>query len=836
MRSRIKRGVVNILELTIYNVFNAKHRRYVKNLLSQKQKQRIKQFFKSGKKQSKFTEIEQVKYRLRNLGFTEPALADLERIYQQSQDPDVKKIAAWEMALWYANLQTEAGAKKCLEYLPRVSDEEKDDEKLRQIAILKAECLETIGRKDEAKHLILSTIENGVHPDLFLAAANTEESISERLTWINKVFDFHKLNKVHLESNDSDAYDRLNSRVKEKADSSKAKITVIIPVFNAEDVIETSLQSILTQTWTNLEVIVVDDCSSDRTVELIEKVREQDSRVKFIQAEKNGGAYVARNLALKAATGDFVTINDADDWSHPEKLEKQAIHLLGNPSIIGNTSQQARATENLKFYRRGKPGLYIFSNMSSFMFKREQVMAKIGYWDCVRFGGDSEYIKRIRTVFGENSIVELPTGPLSFQRQSESSLTGNSSFGFPGFFMGARREYLEAQKYYHAKADSLYYDFPLEKRPFPIPEPMTPGRIKGARHFDVIIVSDYRLNGGSTLSNIEEIKAQKKLGLKTGIIQLERYDFTPPNKPINSKVRDLIDGDKVQLIVYGEQVTCDLLIVRYPPILQEHQRYVPSVDAKHIRLIVNQTPMSNYGESGVLRFDIETANNRLKDYFGKEAIWYPIGPLVRSALTGRHKEQMNKIHLSDDNWANIINLEEWQRNRPLDDQGRVITIGRHSRDQDVKWPENKNELLSVYPDSSKYQVKILGGAKTPEKILGNLPSNWKVFEFGEISPKEFLEQLDVFVYYTHSNWIESFGRVILEAMAAGVPVILPNVYQELFGDAALYAEPVYVKETIEKLMEDNGLYHDQIQKGFAYVREHFSYHTHEVRIKELLSK
>lgn len=836
MRSRIKRGVVNILESTIYNVFNAKHRRYVKNLLSQKQKQRVKQFFKSGKKQSKFTEVEQIKYKLRNLGFTEPALADLERIYQHSQDPDVKRIAAWEMALWHANLQTKAGAEKCLEYLPRVSDGEKDDEKLRQIAILMAECLETLGKEKEAKQLILRTLENGAHPDLFLAAANTEASMTDRLSWINKVFEYYQLNTVNLDTKDLDAYDCLNSRVEKKVDSSKAKITIIVPVYNAEDVIQTSIQSILSQTWSNLEVIVVDDCSTDRTVELVEEIKAQDSRVQFIQAEKNGGAYVARNLALKVATGDFVTINDADDWSHPEKLEKQVIHLLGNPSIIGNTSQQARATENLKFFRRGKPGLYIFSNMSSFMFRREQVMTKIGYWDCVRFGGDSEYIKRIKSVFGDESIVELPTGPLSFQRQSESSLTGNSSFGFPGFFMGARREYLEAQKYYHANTKNLYYDFPQVERPFAIPEPMKPGRTKEVRHFDVIIVSDFRLNGGSTLSNIEEIKAQKKIGLKTGIIQLERYDFTPPNKSINSKVRELIDGENVQLIVHGEKVTCDLLLVRYPPVLQEHQRYIPTVEANHIRLIVNQTPMSNYGENGVLRFDIETVNERLKDYFGKEGVWHPIGPLVRNALNHFHKDQIDKVHLSNDNWTNIIDIDEWKRDRRLRNENSVITIGRHSRDQDVKWPEDKSELLSAYPDSNQYRVKILGGAKTPEKILGQLPRNWEVFEFGEIPPKEFLEQLDVFVYFTHSNWIESFGRVILEAMAVGVPVILPKDYQELFGEAAIYAEPTHVKETVDRLMKNKEFYDQQVQNGLSYVKEHFSYQTHETRINSLITK
>ncbi len=65
------------------------------------------------------------------------------------------------------------------------------------------------------------------------------------------------------------------------------------------------------------------------------------------------------------------------------------------------------------------------------------------------------------------------------------------------------------------------------------------------------------------MSNAEEIKAQKQYGLRTGLIQMSRYDFNSA-KSINPKIRELIDGQQVQMIVYGERVSCDLLIVRHP--------------------------------------------------------------------------------------------------------------------------------------------------------------------------------------------------------------------------------------------------------------------------------
>src|SRR5699024_9213980 len=70
---------------------------------------------------------------------------------------------------------------------------------------------------------------------------------------------------------------------------------------------------------------VVDDCSTDRTKEVIEQYVEQDSRVKLFSTPQNSGPYVARNIALQEATGEYVTVNDADDWSHAEKIATQEI-------------------------------------------------------------------------------------------------------------------------------------------------------------------------------------------------------------------------------------------------------------------------------------------------------------------------------------------------------------------------------------------------------------------------------------------------------------------------------------------------------------------------------
>ncbi len=828
-----------MIDFLLYKGLKTKQKQYLSNLLTQKQKDFLKAIIKPGKKRTHLRTVDRVKYRLYNLGFTKRGLSDMEALVEQNEEPHLKKLAAFELALWHANQYTSDGAKKCLQLLPIVLEDEKDQDIVRKTKILEVECYELLGENEKGKKVIEEALASKPHPDLYLAAANLETTVIKRVEWINRALSMYDVANVTLLNDETQLpYDRLQASEKQSLKTGEQpKVTIIVPVYNAADIIHTSLNSILKQSWKNIEVLVVDDCSSDDTAAVVKEYAKKDSRVQFIQTEVNGGAYVARNHALTVATGDFVTINDADDWSHPFKIEAQVQHFLQHPKVIGNFSQQARATNDLNFFRRGKPGQYIFANMSSFMFRRKPVMEAIGYWDCVRFGGDSEYVKRIKLIFGEKSVVEVPTAPLSFQRQLPTSLTGHSAFGFPGFFMGARKEYAESHEHFHKNhRDQLKYDFPITRRLFAVPEPMWPQKeekLAGRRHFDVIIASEFRLLGGTNMSNIEEIKAQKRLGLKTGLIQMARYDLNSV-EVVNPKVRGLIDGDDVQMLVYGEKVSCDVLIVRHPPILQEWQRYLPEVEAKSVQVIVNQPPKREYSESGDTLYDLKTCVINLEQYFGKRGQWYPIGPQIRKTLVEHHNHELSFIDLNEEDWVNIIDVGEWRRPQYVGNKDK-IKIGRHSRDQYVKWPANREEFLSIYPGSDRYEIHVLGGAKSPQKVLGQLPENWYTLEFGEVHPKQFLAKLDVFVYYTHPDWVEAFGRVIFEAMAVGVPVIIPPNYESLFGEAAIYATPDQVKAKIDELMNDEQYYQSQVSKAHEYVEKHFGYSKHASRLEKFLN-
>ena len=110
-------------------------------------------------------------------------------------------------------------------------------------------------------------------------------------------------------------------------------ISVLIPVYNVEDFVKEAIQSILSQTYKNIEIIVVDDCSTDNTYKIVHDLSRLDQRIKLYRNPINSKIVKTLNFALTKAKGEFVARMDGDDISAPERLEKQLKFLLDNPNF-----------------------------------------------------------------------------------------------------------------------------------------------------------------------------------------------------------------------------------------------------------------------------------------------------------------------------------------------------------------------------------------------------------------------------------------------------------------------------------------------------------------------
>lgn len=118
--------------------------------------------------------------------------------------------------------------------------------------------------------------------------------------------------------------------MKKRINMEKSLVSIITPTFNSEKFIVETIQSIQNQTYTNWEMIIVDDASSDATATIVTEMVKQDKRIQLFQLEKNSGTGMARNLALTKTTGKYIAFLDADDLWKPMKLEKQVDFLVAN--------------------------------------------------------------------------------------------------------------------------------------------------------------------------------------------------------------------------------------------------------------------------------------------------------------------------------------------------------------------------------------------------------------------------------------------------------------------------------------------------------------------------
>ncbi len=242
-------------------------------------------------------------------------------------------------------------------------------------------------------------------------------------------------------------------------------ISVIMTAYNSARYIRYSITSILSQTYTNFELIIIDDCSRDTTAKIIDEFARKDSRIVYLKNKQNYGTYVSKNIGIKHSKGQYITFQDSDDYSIRNRLQLQL-----------NT-----ITESNYLVCYGK---YINKEMKMqfceiTLFMRRDCIDYIGYFDSVRFGADTEYRRRLELL--KIPIKILDTYVYSrLDRLMEGNNIGNptslTNHKRTGLNSKLRLIYRKSFECYHSliktkkgmRKKSYFMDFPQIKRPFQI--------------------------------------------------------------------------------------------------------------------------------------------------------------------------------------------------------------------------------------------------------------------------------------------------------------------------------------------------------------------------------
>lgn len=653
---------------------------------------------------------------------------------------------------------------------------------------------------------------------LYASAASVRKDEKAWLRYVNRYLTHFNVAPLTLRS-EGTFFERFQSSAP-KATIDGPLVSIIMPAYNAEKSLAMAANSILNQTWSNIELLIVDDCSQDNTWEVMQALDKSDPRVRIFQNSVNVGPYVSKNIAVSQAKGEWITGHDADDWAFPERIERQW-NFCTQLNEVACMSGMARIDANGAFVRLNEVGNFVYDGATRSGFISLMVNARffhdlLGYWDNVRFGGDSELLRRIEKL--QNKPVSQLKDLTMLCYDNPEGLTNSKSHGHSesGGVSPVRLKYKKAFSEHHKTLDqsNSRYSFLSSSRPFKAPKEMLNNNKTLQRLFfdyqnnqinlqqeikaDVAIVTNLSFPGGNASSTLDEVEFFEKNGFTVAIIHC------PSNNDLGRPFTNRYSKWKESIINFTNvgNLNTKILICRHPTTVTSSafQTLVPKLTARNTFIVKNN---SNTRANGGPVYDTQKMIDAAHKIATKSLTFCPISGLMRKELETCSLATGANIQISARDWNPTFDASLYQL-PPKAVMSTPYRIGRHGRDGQEKWHESVQVLSEIYPNNEDFEISVLGGAGHAKKIFGGkLPQNWHVYNFGEIDPKEYLSSLDVFVYFPHSGLTEAFGRTIIEAVIAGVPIILPENFSETFRELAFYCDHSQVKEVIKRLAESN---------------------------------
>jgi hypothetical protein len=235
---------------------------------------------------------------------------------------------------------------------------------------------------------------------------------------LNKYFDSFAsaLGAISLRfegSSIGDLFEYLASQPSKRGQTSMAgKVSVIMTALNPDiSLLRHAVCSVMNQSHQDLELLLIDDGSEAETGRRIAAEFGLDERIRYIRSDRNLGPYVGRNLALEQASGEYIAIQDADDFSHPDRFAVQIEQFVTHPNLM------VCASRHLRFDLNGRPqlehGFQLRGDGTMSSMFRKSVFDLIGPFALVRSRGDVEFRERVRKALGPQAYRQLEC-PLVF--------------------------------------------------------------------------------------------------------------------------------------------------------------------------------------------------------------------------------------------------------------------------------------------------------------------------------------------------------------------------------------------------------------------------------------
>jgi len=228
------------------------------------------------------------------------------------------------------------------------------------------------------------------------------------------------------------------------------KLSIIMTAYNSEELIRRAITSVLNQTFSDLELLIVNDGSQDNTLEVVNSI--QDDRIRLLDNVINSGTYFSRNLGMLHAKGDIIAFVDSDDLVSPNRFKRILDYMEQHKNILYVETHYVRFLEKSKelWFRNFKRGV-------GFAIIRRQVINELGYFVPVRAGGDTEYADRVNQFYGpEKSVLLLDHTYWASKR--DNNLTSLIELDGP-----RRQQLLDYAKDVFHQKDNLYVAFPYEE-------------------------------------------------------------------------------------------------------------------------------------------------------------------------------------------------------------------------------------------------------------------------------------------------------------------------------------------------------------------------------------